>query len=1497
MVFDPGNISASNTQTLWSSKTTITLTQNVLRVTSDGDPWPAISGEEWIYSTNDRTFGVNTNKIKDKNFDFKFIYRAGQNTQNPQKTPGINSIFTNGVIGFAPVIKSIPGTESIAPANFSFNSVFFGSYFGIDLAGGYPSASGTYRYLNGNMINGMSYAKFITSNGYYKDTEYENDNLRHRQGHSKILGFALDGYPIYGPYGYSQSTDKNSLVRHMKSGYMLLPKDNHRPDNMKYTDSITINNEDVKLVAGSFVEDYYYIKTRGDLDEHNGRYCVTPDFPDGTYAYFLTFEDEELQVPAYPYIIGPTTKQKFEFVEDTDEGDQFTKPSIWDLQSGVKISNLVERRQVSIRLPISNYVDTSKVTISLISGNLPAGCRIEGVYIVGTTYEVQRDTLNKFTLRAYYGDEWEDRTYEIVVVGPDEPQWITNEGMLPVGNNNRLFILDNQIIDYQLMAFDTDISAGDELEYFIAEGDGDLPPGVSLTEDGRLTGIVEPLLALDQATERGGYDDAPYAGLPLDFASLPNNGFDSYFYDIETYGYADESKQVKKLNRYYPFRVTVTDGDSFVTREFKIYLVGDDYLLADNTLMQTGNGVFTADNTNVRTPEWITPKDLGFIRADNYTIIPIQSIENNQLEGIVRYTLEDINDDGTTSMLPNGLTLDSYSGTVYGYLPYQSAVVKDNKFTIRATRTTFDLETVQVFGTYYEDVLLGNNSFKIYKTDLTGLDDGINDLLSLRGRQILLGNRSYNVINVDASNDDYDIIFLDDTLAPDITLRLTQQGLIGNNYIFVDRLNDKQKEKYKESTLAFKESEKYVIKSITPYIEYDVVQITPENDPIFPYGAPEEIKIGENYFDGDYVIYPDTLGGNNFIYVCTEAHATTASLDNDGNFILGLNGQQLVEFQSTKWSQVAENVESLSEEIRFTAVRQAIESLYGTPVFISVKSQNVWNLKLPSTSLTRVKQNIEQFFTGTDSSSYRIDLIRDNEDRVLLDRNLKSNLNQGRNIGIALFQNDFFSKNIIISERDEVDIPSSTRTFELKTIGEVDSTIKWLTDSNLGSIPAELQSTISIRSESTVPDTKMVYVVTQGKLPNGMYLTYDGELIGIPKQYASNGNLGLTYFETGVSWDGELPGDTTFDRDFRFTVAARDRFNYSTISREFVLNITDNDKTLYTKVYMKPMLNSEERAYVQQFTSNYTIFEQDKLYRPQDPEFGVQKDLELLIYAGIEAKNIDEFAAAASQNHKRKKYLLGDIQTAIAKTPGTNDILYEVIYIPVVDPANGINESTRNSFRILTKKEITVDSILYNTKDDVTSTGIGNDVIPIYGRNTVKFVSVNMDEVRIDLRNSLNIDLDVDNQDFEIEIRGSSDVTVELQKTDSEPYKIAPTPTNTIKIDSDAIKVSQSKDNIRYISNLDNMRNNIKKIGTTSRSYLPLWMRTPQEGLQELDYIPAIPLCYCKPGQSAEILRNLRNANFDPSQINYDIDRYIVKNANNIDQPTYILFANYQFNV
>ena len=168
----------------------------------------------------------------------------------------------------------------------------------------------------------------------------------------------------------------------------------------------------------------------------------------------------------------------------------------------------------------------------------------------------------------------------------------------------------------------------DSLSFFIADGDGVLPPGITMSETGLLSGITDPLLSLDKRYEYGGYDSDDYGALPLDYGILPSNGFSSFFYDSETYDYNEPTANPRKLNRYYPFAVTVTDGESFVRREFQIYVVGDDFLKADNTLMSASTGIFKSSATNVRKPTWITPGNLGFRRANNYQTIYLDIVDN-----------------------------------------------------------------------------------------------------------------------------------------------------------------------------------------------------------------------------------------------------------------------------------------------------------------------------------------------------------------------------------------------------------------------------------------------------------------------------------------------------------------------------------------------------------------------------------------------------------------------------------------------------------------------------------------------------------------------------------------------------------------------------------------------------------------------------------------------------------------------------------------------------
>ena len=110
-------------------------------------------------------------------------------------------------------------------------------------------------------------------------------------GHSPIIGWAYDGNPIYGPYGFDDPDDIQSSARRLRTSYVL---DTSRVANRPSTSDFP---------AGFFIEDYHFDGS-GDLDVHNGRFCKTPDFEEGVYAYFATVDN--ILNPEFPYYIGDT---------------------------------------------------------------------------------------------------------------------------------------------------------------------------------------------------------------------------------------------------------------------------------------------------------------------------------------------------------------------------------------------------------------------------------------------------------------------------------------------------------------------------------------------------------------------------------------------------------------------------------------------------------------------------------------------------------------------------------------------------------------------------------------------------------------------------------------------------------------------------------------------------------------------------------------------------------------------------------------------------------------------------------------------------------------------------------------------------------------------------------------------------------------------------------------------------------------------------------------
>ena len=97
--------------------------------------------------------------------------------------------------------------------------------------------------------------------------------------HSPMIGWAADGFPIYALFGFGDAKDANSAVKELTSSYRL--KKGERPANPQGPGG---------EYDGAFVQDYEFVEGVGDLDECNGRFCVTPEFPEGTYAYFMTNE-------------------------------------------------------------------------------------------------------------------------------------------------------------------------------------------------------------------------------------------------------------------------------------------------------------------------------------------------------------------------------------------------------------------------------------------------------------------------------------------------------------------------------------------------------------------------------------------------------------------------------------------------------------------------------------------------------------------------------------------------------------------------------------------------------------------------------------------------------------------------------------------------------------------------------------------------------------------------------------------------------------------------------------------------------------------------------------------------------------------------------------------------------------------------------------------------------------------------------------------------------
>ena len=669
---------------------------------------------------------------------------------------------------------------------------------------------------------------------------------------------------------------------------------------------------------------------------------------------------------------------------------------------------LVERN--TLEIPVLATSNSGSITYSVIAGRLPRGLRLSNNVINGSPVEVRRFTEYRFVIRADDGVDLEDRTFGLSVDGSDLPYWLTQEGFLKVGENNAYFVLDNAYVEFQLEADDTDINAGDSLEYYLVPVGGELPPGLTLSKTGVISGFTDPVFAVDYSeTQTGSYDTAAFDILPLDKPEARSNGFDSFLYDNVTFDYNEPSRAPRRLSRFYTFIVAVSDGVNEVRRVFRIYVVTEEFLQADNSILQVDTNLFQADATGDRVPLWITESNLGRFRADNYITIYLDVYDPVSLSGTITYFLLPTNPNGSPSVIPPGLVLDTITGELAGRVPYQAAITKTYQFTMQAVNFPISLADV--------------------------------------------------------------------------------------NYTLV--------------------------------------------------GDWSSTRI---YFENQAVRY---LG---FVYICLQEHRNVVPVDGP-----------------------------------------------------------YWNL------------------------------------------------------GVA----------------------TSEKTFSVDIIGEIESAIQWISSDDLGSIKPNQPSTINVQAESLLYGNKVVYELQSGLLPPGLSLLSTGIIQGKVKQFADSQGPGLTRFfdrdSSLVDSTGTITFNTTFDNDttsfgkqFTFKIKARDTAQFAETIKEFFINVISSTEKTFANLYLKAFQTKDKRLNWYNFITDSNIFRSSEIYRYGDANFGIQTELRVLVFAGIESVGAVSYVQAISQNHYRKNLKFGNVKYAVAKDLLTQEPIYEVIYVDVVDEfeKNGISVSS-----------------------------------------------------------------------------------------------------------------------------------------------------------------------------------------------------------------------------
>jgi hypothetical protein len=188
------------------------------------------------------------------------------------------------------------------------------------------------------------------------------------------------------------------------------------------------------------------------------------------------------------------------------------------------------------------------------------------------------------------------------------------------------------------------------------------------------------------------------------------------------------------------------------------------------------------------------------------------------------------------------------------------------------------------------------------------------------------------------------------------------------------------------------------------------------------------------------------------------------------------------------------------------------------------------------------------------------------------------------------------------------------------------------------------------------------------KLPQGLQLLPSGDIAGRVSFNTFAVDLGATTFDKELRTTLiQSPRETTFDTQYTFTVNAYSVDGYVSVFKTFTVRVLREYNEPYENLYIKAMPPYTSRALINQLIQNSDIFKSDLIFRPQDPNFGIATSVIYNHCFGLTSSTYELYISSLIENHYWKNLVLGEIKTAQALDPVTNEVVYEVVYSAIQD--------------------------------------------------------------------------------------------------------------------------------------------------------------------------------------------------------------------------------------